>query len=88
MKKEERITKIVQTASPKQEDMEWLVIQYIKEKTGQDVEINMFKHLGYHNDMFLKVKLSRELNLLNMAYQTAAEYYGEKIRNNELQNSD
>lgn len=80
----EKITKIVQTASPVQEDMEWLVTEYIKEKTGQNIEINMFKYISTQPSMLTNIILTRELKLLDAAYQTAAEYYGEKIRENTL----
>lgn len=81
----EKITKIVQTASPEQEDMEWLVAEYIKEKTGQqEVEINMFKYIKNQPSILTNMILTRELKLLDVAYQVAAEYYGEKIRENTL----
>ncbi len=80
----EKITTIVQTASPVQEDMEWLVVQFIKEKTGQNIEINMFKYISTQPSMLTNIILTRELKLLDAAYQIAAMYYGEKIRSGDL----
>jgi hypothetical protein len=80
----EKITKIVQTASPSQEDMQWLIVQYIEQKTGQKVEINIFKNIDTQHGMISNMILTRELKLLDLAYQVAAEYYGEKIREGTL----
>jgi len=61
-------------ASFSQDEMIFIVKQYIKDKTNHDIDINLFKNLDKDNIMF-KISAISQINKLNAAFNTAMDYY-------------
>ncbi len=60
-----------------QEEMEYVVKNYIKELKGVDININISKGINPRS-MSGKMRLSMQLELLFMAFNDASKYYLKK----------
>jgi len=73
------IKKIINKTHLEQSEMQYVVEQYIKEKKGVDVEINLLK--GVSNDVpepFIIMHLRQQLQLLVNAFEIACKYFANK----------
>ena len=70
-------TEIVNRKTPQfitQEEMEYVVKQYIKEKKKRDIDINVLKNLN-KNDPFFAVFFKDQLKKLDDAFLVASKYF-------------
>lgn len=65
-------------AEPSIEEMRFLVEQYVKEKKGRDVSINLEKYVSASDGMIGRMSYGNQLDLLVTAYNSASKYFCKK----------
>ncbi len=80
-----KIEEIIIKSEPIQEEMEFVVEEYIFEKKNRRVKINIMANpvLQLIPPHMQSPVIRRELDLLNQTYQTARKHFTEKNKNNE-----
>ena len=71
------IEDIIHKASPARvsvNEMLFVVKEYIKDKKGRDIDINLEKNLPRHHPLFNHL-YQNQLGKLNKAFSTASEYF-------------
>jgi hypothetical protein len=80
-----KLEEIIIKSEPIQEEMEFVVEEYIFEKKNRRVKINIMANpvLQLIPPHMQSLVIRRELDLLNQTYQTARKHFTEKNKNNE-----
>ncbi len=76
------VSEIIEKTELTQEEMEFVVEEYVWEKKNKRVKINIQSNpiLQLIPKAFAESILRQELNLLNHAYNCACEYFFEKLK--------
>jgi len=82
------VKEIIRKEKLEQSEMEFVIEQYIKEKKGRDVKINIHNNQMIHliPKEFQQSILQKELQLLNEAYNVACSYYFKKNKEKSSKN--
>ena len=72
------IYKIITKTKLQQQEMEFVVEQYIKEKKGVNVQINLAKRVETLPNFYVGLHLQQQLQLLDKAFNDACIYFSHK----------
>lgn len=65
-------------ADPSIDEMKFLVEQYVKDKKGRDVSINLEKYVSASDGMIGRMSYGNQIELLVTAYNSASNYFCKK----------